>query len=157
MYQVIIVFHVLVGLGVIGLVLMQQGKGADAGAAFGSGASGTIFGARGSSSFLSRSTAIFAALFFATSLGLAVLGGKQVQPKDIMETPAMQSEVPVIGGGEVPLAPPAAEQQTANPQPPVPAAQIPAPAVPAAPAGNIEVPLAPAAETQSSEPPATKK
>jgi len=64
MYQVIIVIHVLLGLGVIGLVLMQQGKGADAGAAFGTGSSGTVFGAQGAASFLSRSTAILATLFF---------------------------------------------------------------------------------------------
>jgi preprotein translocase subunit SecG len=77
MYQVIIVVHVLLGLGVIGLVLMQQGKGADAGAAFGTGSSGTVFGAQGAASFLSRSTAILATLFFTTSLGLAVLSGNQ--------------------------------------------------------------------------------
>jgi preprotein translocase subunit SecG len=75
LYQVIIIFHVLLGVGIVGLVLMQHGKGADAGAAFGSGSSGTVFGAQGSASFLSRTTAIFAALFFTTSLGLAVLGG----------------------------------------------------------------------------------
>jgi preprotein translocase subunit SecG len=63
MYQVIIVIHVLLGLGVIGLVLMQQGKGADAGAAFGTGSAGSVFGAQGAASFLSRSTAILATLF----------------------------------------------------------------------------------------------
>jgi preprotein translocase subunit SecG len=144
MYQVIIVFHVLIGLAVIGLVLMQQGKGADAGAAFGSGASGTIFGARGSSSFLSRSTAICAAFFFATSLGLAVLGGKQTQSKDIMETPAEQSEVPAISGGEVPVMPSTDGQQPDNPQV----------QVPAAPSGNAEVP---AAAEKTSPSPALKK
>lgn len=135
MYQVIIVFHVLVGLGVIGLILMQQGKGADAGAAFGSGASGTIFGARGSSSFLSRTTAIFAALFFTTSLGLAILGGKQVESKDIMDAPAAQSEVPLINSGEAPATSPLGGQQAVNPQ------QSTA-EVPAAPATNAEVPPA---------------
>lgn len=124
MYQVIIVFHVLVGLGVVGLVLMQQGKGADAGAAFGSGASGTIFGARGSSSFLSRATAILAALFFTTSLGLAILGGKQVQTKDIMDVPAAPSELPLINNSEVPAAPASNGQQSTVPQPP--AAEVPA-------------------------------
>jgi protein translocase SecG subunit len=63
-----IVFHVLIAAAIVGLVLLQRGKGADAGAGFGSGASGTVFGARGSASFLSRMTATLAALFFATSL-----------------------------------------------------------------------------------------
>lgn len=87
MYQLIIVVHVLLGLGVIGLVLMQQGKGADAGAAFGSGSSGSVFGAQGASSFLSRTTAILATLFFSTSLGLAVLASHQGRAKDLMDTP----------------------------------------------------------------------
>lgn len=68
---VIIVVHLVVAIGVVGFVLIQQGKGADAGASFGSGASGTVFGSQGSSNFLSRFTAILAAVFFATSLGLA--------------------------------------------------------------------------------------
>ena len=75
-----IVFHVLFAAGIVGLVLLQRGKGADAGAGFGAGASGTVFGARGSASFLSRTTGILAALFFVTSLTLAYLGGRQVQP-----------------------------------------------------------------------------
>ena len=65
---VIIVVHLVVAIGVVVVVLIQQGKGADAGASFGSGASGTVFGSQGSSNFLSRFTAILAALFFATSL-----------------------------------------------------------------------------------------
>ncbi len=72
-----VVFHVLVGFGIVLLVLLQRGKGADAGAGFGSGASGTVFGARGAASFLSRSTATLAALFFVTSLALAYMGGRQ--------------------------------------------------------------------------------
>ncbi|WP_197737415.1 preprotein translocase subunit SecG [Methylomonas rhizoryzae] len=93
LYQIIIVFHILLGIGIIGLVLMQQGKGADAGAAFGSGASGSVFGAQGSASFLSRSTAIFATLFFITSLGLAFLSGHQSKKADIiMDTPAAPAQ-----------------------------------------------------------------
>ena len=65
------VVHILVALGLIGLVLLQQGKGADIGAAFGSGGSNTVFGARGSANFLSRTTAVLAVLFFVTSLSLA--------------------------------------------------------------------------------------
>lgn len=84
MYQVIIVIHVLLGLGIIGLILMQQGKGADAGAAFGTGASGSVFGAQGAASFLSRTTAILATLFFITSLTLAIFNGRQGAVHDLM-------------------------------------------------------------------------
>ncbi|MDD5321830.1 MAG: preprotein translocase subunit SecG [Methylococcales bacterium] len=101
MYQVIIVIHVLLGIGIIGLILMQQGKGADAGAAFGTGASGSVFGAQGAASFLSRTTAILAALFFTTSLGLAVLNGQKGVPDDLMSTPAVEQDtlgLPEVGG-----------------------------------------------------------
>ncbi len=73
MQTALLIIHVLLALAVIGLVLLQHGKGADAGAAFGSGASATVFGARGSGSFLTRMTTLCAALFFVTSLGLAVM------------------------------------------------------------------------------------
>ena len=104
MYQAIIVFHVLFGLGVIGLVLMQQGKGADAGAAFGSGASGTVFGAQGAASFLSRTTAILAALFFSTSLGLAVLSGHSGEAKDLLDQPETEvSDLPLTSDESAPM------------------------------------------------------
>lgn len=99
MYQVIIIGHVLVGLAVIGLVLIQHGKGADAGAAFGSGSSGTVFGAQGSASFLSRTTGVLAAVFFSTSLGLAVLSGNVGNDVDLMDAPVVDqlaAEVPSI-------------------------------------------------------------
>ena len=70
---VILVLHVLVALAVIGLVLLQHGKGADMGSGFGGGSSGSLFGATGSANFLSRATAVLATLFFVTSLGLAYL------------------------------------------------------------------------------------
>ena len=74
MKEFLLVIHVLTALGIVGLVLLQQGKGADMGAAFGGGgASQTLFGARGSATFLSRATAILAAVFFVTSLTLAVV------------------------------------------------------------------------------------
>ena len=107
LYQVIIVFHLLLGIGVIGLVLMQQGKGADAGATFGGGASGSVFGAQGSATFLSKTTAIFATLFFMTSLGLAVLSGSQTQRADIMDVPAapeIKSDVPLAQEQQQPQA-----------------------------------------------------
>jgi preprotein translocase subunit SecG len=71
--SVILVFHVLVALAVIGLVLLQHGKGADMGSGFGGGSSGSLFGASGSANFLSRATAVLATIFFLTSLGLAYL------------------------------------------------------------------------------------
>jgi preprotein translocase subunit SecG len=76
----IIVVQLLSALGVIGLVLLQHGKGADMGAAFGSGASGSLFGATGSANFLSRTTAVLAALFFATTLALTYLGAYRSKP-----------------------------------------------------------------------------
>ncbi|MCK9396536.1 MAG: preprotein translocase subunit SecG [Methylobacter sp.] len=103
MYQVIIVVHVLLGLGVVGLILMQQGKGADAGAAFGTGSSGSVFGAQGAASFLSRATAILATLFFMTSLGLAVLNGKQGPAYDLMNAPKVEQDtlgIPDVGGAK---------------------------------------------------------
>ncbi len=94
----------VVGLAVIGLVLIQHGKGADAGAAFGSGSSGTVFGAQGSASFLSRTTGVLAAVFFSTSLALAVLSGNVGNDADIMDTPVidqMAAEVPMIESEQV--------------------------------------------------------
>lgn len=79
------VVHVLAAIGVIVLVLLQHGKGADMGAAFGSGASGTLFGASGSSNLLSRSTAILATVFFITSLTLAFFSHSKTQPAGLMD------------------------------------------------------------------------
>ena len=73
LYSILVAVDVLLAIGIIGLVLIQQGKGADVGAAFGSGASGTVFGARGSASFLTRATAVLVTLFFINSLVLAYL------------------------------------------------------------------------------------
>jgi preprotein translocase subunit SecG len=88
MYQALIIVHVLLAAGIIALVLLQQGRGADAGAAFGSGASGTVFGAQGSASFLTRATAVLATLFFATSLGLAIVGDTRQASEGFMENTA---------------------------------------------------------------------
>jgi len=77
MEKLILVVHVLAAIGVIGLVLLQHGKGADMGASFGSGASGSLFGVSGSSNFMSRATAGFVAVFFATSLTLAYLASNK--------------------------------------------------------------------------------
>ena len=85
MLTIITTFHVLAAVAIIALVLLQQGKGADAGAAFGSGGSGTVFGARGAASFLTRATAILALVFFLTSLGLAWLSSQQVERRSVVE------------------------------------------------------------------------
>jgi preprotein translocase subunit SecG len=88
----VLVTHLLLALGIIGLVLLQRGKGAEAGAGFGAGASGTVFGARGTSTLFSKLTAIFAALFFITSLTLAYLGTRQsAEPTSVLERAAQQS------------------------------------------------------------------
>ncbi len=71
--NILLVVHVLISVSIVALILLQQGKGADAGAAFGGGSSGTVFGSQGSGTFLSRATAVLAALFFVTSLWLAYL------------------------------------------------------------------------------------
>jgi preprotein translocase subunit SecG len=77
LFSVVLAIHILVALGVIALVLLQHGKGADMGAAFGSGASGSLFGATGSANFLSRTTAVLAAIFFITSLSLAYIASNK--------------------------------------------------------------------------------
>ena len=113
-----IVFHVLIAAGIVGLVLLQRGKGADAGAGFGSGASGTVFGARGSASFLSRMTATLAALFFASSLTLAYLGGRKPEaPKSVIDrvtVPQTQEAPPAPTTLQVPDEPVEAPQTPAN-------------------------------------------
>jgi preprotein translocase subunit SecG len=107
-----IVFHVLIAAAIVALVLLQRGKGADAGAGFGAGASGTVFGARGSASFLSRMTATLAALFFATSLTLAYLGGKKPEaPKSVID----RVGVPAAPVQELPPAPTTQQAPTDQP------------------------------------------
>ena len=77
LFSIVLTVHILAAVGVIGLVLVQHGKGADMGAAFGGGASGSLFGATGSANFLSRSTAILATIFFVTSLTLAFIASNK--------------------------------------------------------------------------------
>ncbi len=85
MQLILTVLHLVLAIGLISLVLLQHGKGADAGAAFGSGASSTVFGAQGSGSFLSRSTAIIAILFFVTSIALAYFAARVSEPGGLMD------------------------------------------------------------------------
>ena len=82
MQTTILLIHTLIAIGIIVLVLLQRGKGAEAGAAFGGGASGTVFGSQGSTNFFSRTTAILAVLFFVTSLTLAWISSEQTSRPD---------------------------------------------------------------------------
>jgi preprotein translocase subunit SecG len=107
----IIVVQLLSALGVIGLVLLQHGKGADMGAAFGSGASGSLFGATGSANFLSRTTAVLAAVFFVSTLALTYLGSYKPQ-----------ASAGVLGNAPVPASAPAAGATAASAPASAPAA-----------------------------------
>ena len=116
MEQIILVVHLLVALAIIGLIMLQQGKGADMGASFGSGASQTLFGSDGSGNVLTKATAWLVALFFASSFGLALLANqKSVVVDDLgLEIPpaAMEIEAPAALEEELPVleeAMPAAE------------------------------------------------
>lgn len=91
METIVTLVHVLAASGVIGLVLLQHGKGADMGAAFGSGASGSLFGVSGSSNFLSRATAICVAVFFVTSLSLAYISGHRADHSSVIKSVAAQA------------------------------------------------------------------
>jgi len=117
---VVIVVHLLVAIGVVALVLLQQGKGADAGASFGAGASATVFGSQGSATFLSRFTAILAVVFFVTSLGLAFFATRQADQLSqagllgpaVLEVPASKpvvDDVPVLDGESAPATPAASD------------------------------------------------
>lgn len=105
MNNLVLVLHLLIAVAIIGLILLQQGKGADAGASFGSGASQTVFGSGGSWNFFSKITAILAAVFFATSFALAIIAkndagiDKDILPElEILNTPpaAVDSEIPAV-------------------------------------------------------------
>jgi len=100
MQNIVLVLHVIIAVSLVTLVLLQQGKGADAGAAFGAGASGTVFGSKGSSSFLTRTTGVLATLFFITSLTLFVLATETKKVSSVVDQvqsqqkAATQSDVP---------------------------------------------------------------
>ncbi|EJE54569.1 protein translocase, SecG subunit [Acidovorax sp. CF316] len=93
--NVVLAVQMLTALGMIGLILIQHGKGADMGAAFGSGSSGSLFGASGSANFLSRTTAVLAAVFFAATLALAYFGNaRPASSGSVLEAPAATSPAP---------------------------------------------------------------
>ena len=108
MQTVILVLHVLAALTVIGLVLLQHGKGADMGAAFGGGASGSLFGATGSANFLSRITAGVATVFFLTSLGLTWYSSHNTEGKGVMANPPA-SQQPLTTPASAPAPAPATD------------------------------------------------
>ena len=108
LFSLLLSVHILVAIAIIGLVLMQHGKGADMGAAFGSGASGSLFGATGSANFLSRATGILAAVFFITSLTLAyVASNKPKTTGSVMQEPVQSVPVSSTAAavGDTPSAP----------------------------------------------------
>lgn len=108
LFSVVLTVHILVALAIIGLVLMQHGKGADMGAAFGSGASGSLFGASGSANFLSRTTGILAAVFFVTSLTLAYVASSRPKTTGSVMQETVQSQTvstPAAAGAETPANP----------------------------------------------------
>jgi preprotein translocase subunit SecG len=120
MQAVLLVLHVFLGVGIIGLILIQHGKGADVGAAFGSGASGTLFGARGTASFLSRATAGLATVFFLNSMALAYLASHTEVRRSVVERVEIQAPASA------------------------PAESAPVPEAPAAPTAPADVPSVPA-------------
>ena len=125
MQTILVVLHLFLAIGVVTLVLLQHGKGADAGAAFGSGASATVFGAQGSASFLSRTTAILATLFFLTSMALAYYANQAGKPEGLMDTVAEPAETvaPPVESSAIPVAPVELETPSAQTDmPPVPPA-----------------------------------
>ncbi len=133
---VVLILHVIAAAGIIGLVLIQHGKGADVGAAFGSGSAGSVFGSAGSANFLSRLTAGLALVFFVTSIGLSFLANKRGSNKGVMAnqpatTQSVSDKVPgAPGASDVPAAPVLKTDKSDKAVPAVPAA----PAVSAAPA-----------------------
>jgi preprotein translocase subunit SecG len=149
--NLLMIFQVITALGVIVLVLLQHGKGADMGAAFGGGASGSLFGATGSANFLSRTTAVLAALFFVTTLALALIGHRSIQaPASVMEraptapvdttVPKAPSDIPPAGPGAAAPASGAAPAATGTV---APATGTAAPATPTPDAGQAAGQAAP--------------
>jgi preprotein translocase subunit SecG len=149
MQTILIVFHLFLAAGLIGLILIQHGKGADMGAAFGSGASGTVFGAKGSASFLTRLTAGLATMFFITSMAMAYFAAQRDDKVDFLgglQTPTV--EVQTQPQADVPPVPAPASSD----MPPVPVAEQ-AGGVPVAPADQSTLPAAEGEKPQASEAP----
>jgi preprotein translocase subunit SecG len=145
-FTIFSVFYVLIAAAMTVLILMQRGDGANAGASFGGGSSGTVFGARGAASFLTRTTAVLAGIFFLLSLGM----GMYLSHHGVAPSP--QQTLGVMAGASAPAAsaPAASAPLTGVPAASAPARQMEVPAAPAsAPATNAVVPAAPAAATSA--------
>jgi len=126
MFTIFSILYVLIAASMIVLILLQRGDGANAGAGFGGGASGTVFGARGSSSFLSRATAVLAALFFVVSLGMAIYLSRAGTPQA-----STQQGLGVMAGAAPAAATKATTQHVQRAVPAAPTAPVSAPAAPA--------------------------
>ncbi|MEJ2591838.1 MAG: preprotein translocase subunit SecG [Candidatus Thiodiazotropha sp.] len=149
MQTILIVFHLFLAIGLIGLILIQHGKGADMGAAFGSGASGTVFGAKGSASFLTRMTAGLATLFFITSMAMAYFASQRDEGSDLIKGLQQQAPAATVekkAETDVPPIPAATTDM-----PPVDTKETPVPA-PASPESASEVPAAPVSTSENSAP-----
>jgi len=120
MEVLILVVHVIAALAIIALVLLQHGKGADMGAAFGSGSAGSVFGSSGSANFLSRTTAVVATIFFVSSISLTIFSSKKTEHKGVMTQPVEQAPASSLPA------------QIPTPPAPVPASSVPVPVVPGA-------------------------
>lgn len=146
MLNILVGVQMLAAIAMVGLILLQHGKGADMGAAFGSGSAGSLFGASGSANFLSRTTAVLATVFFVATLALAYFGNARPNTAgSVLESPAAaipQSSAPVDS-----TIPPAAAPATAAPAAPAPAAAEAAPAAAAAVPAAGDAPPAAAAAT----------
>ncbi len=121
MYTILSIVLVIVSIALVSLVLIQQGKGADIGAAFGSGASQTVFGSRGAASFMTRATAVLAALFFIVCLSLAYLSGNRAERKSVTDMALPAQTKPAQPAGVTPMVPAMAPGGPAQQSPVVPA------------------------------------
>jgi preprotein translocase subunit SecG len=151
-FTIFSVFYVLVAAAMTVLILMQRGDGANAGASFGGGSSGTVFGARGAASFLTRTTAVLAGIFFLLSLGM----GMYLSHHGVAPSP--QQTLGVMAGASAPAAsaPAASAPATGVPAASVPARQAEVPAAPGSiPATNTAVPSAPATPAAAGSAPAS--
>ena len=140
-FTVVLTFHVLVAAGIIGLVLVQHGKGADMGAAFGSGSSGSLFGATGSANFLSRTTAVLATVFFLSSIALSWLASHRETAESTSIMRSVREAPPV----EAPSVPGGSNAPSAG--------TVPAGAAPSVPPGGVTPPSGSPATPKSSEVP----
>ena len=121
MQTIIIIVHVIAAIAIVGLVLLQQGKGADAGASFGAGASQTVFGASGSGNFLVRATTISAVIFFVTSLSLAIFAKNQAGTSTTTGLPIVNQEILEEATSNQSDVPSLVEEEPTNAEPDLPA------------------------------------